>query len=66
MSKIMLQKVGCDWKLDSNATEDRCGVCHGDGTSCKTVKDQFKGQPPGGQGYVEAVVIPAGEFGQKI
>lgn len=25
----------CDLKLDSNAVEDACGVCHGDGTSCQ-------------------------------
>ena len=53
--------MGCDWKLESNATEDRCGICHGDGTSCKTVKDEFSGQQsPEGQGYVEAAVIPSG------
>lgn len=55
------QKVGCDWKLDSNATEDRCGICHGDGTSCKTVKDKYKGQQSEeGESYVEATIIPAG------
>ncbi len=35
------QKVGCDWQINSKAEEDRCGVCHGDGSSCKTVKDTF-------------------------
>ena len=53
--------MGCKWKLESNATEDRCGICHGEGTSCKTVKDEFSGQQsPEGQGYVEAAVIPSG------
>lgn len=27
--------VPCDLVLDSNAVEDVCGVCHGDGTTCK-------------------------------
>jgi len=62
-SYMWLQVVGCDWRLGSNATLDRCGICHGDGSSCKTVKDQFKGQQgPEGQGYVEAGVIPAGMY----
>ena len=28
--------------IDSKAIEDRCGVCHGDGSTCKTVKSQYK------------------------
>ena len=35
------QTVGCDFQINSNAVEDRCGVCHGDGSSCETVKDQL-------------------------
>ena len=37
-----LQMVGCDYEIDSNATEDRCGVCLGDGSACQTVKKMFK------------------------
>ena len=37
-----LQVVGCDYEIDSNATEDRCGVCLGDGSACQTVKKMFK------------------------
>ncbi|XP_060070698.1 A disintegrin and metalloproteinase with thrombospondin motifs 7-like [Ylistrum balloti] len=48
--------VGCDWQLDSAAREDRCGVCHGDGSTCETVKDQYNETQ--GLGYVEATVIP--------
>lgn len=36
------QMVGCDYEIDSNATEDRCGVCLGDGSACQTVKKMFK------------------------
>ncbi|XP_034196359.2 A disintegrin and metalloproteinase with thrombospondin motifs 7 isoform X1 [Osmia lignaria lignaria] len=35
------RKVGCDWGLDSNAIEDGCGICKGDGTKCKPVEGFF-------------------------
>ncbi|KAL5005515.1 hypothetical protein ScPMuIL_018971 [Solemya velum] len=50
--------VGCDWLIDSPAKEDRCGVCHGDGSTCKTIKDQYTETQ--GLGYVEATIIPSG------
>lgn len=31
------QPVGCDLMLGSEAREDKCNQCAGDGTSCKTV-----------------------------
>jgi len=33
--------VGCDWVIQSDAREDKCGVCHGDGTTCQTIKQSF-------------------------
>lgn len=30
----ILQKVGCDGVIGSNAVVDRCGVCNGDGSTC--------------------------------
>lgn len=33
--------MGCDWVLDSNAVEDECGICKGDGTQCKIIEDMF-------------------------
>ena len=36
-----MQQVGCDFRIKSNAVEDRCGVCHGDGRSCEMVTDKF-------------------------
>ncbi|WAR00410.1 ATS7-like protein [Mya arenaria] len=33
--------IGCDYAIDSTAREDRCGICHGDGTTCTTVKSRF-------------------------
>ncbi|XP_074064523.1 A disintegrin and metalloproteinase with thrombospondin motifs 12 isoform X2 [Macrotis lagotis] len=50
--------VGCDYEIDSNATEDRCGVCLGDGSACHTVKKVFKQKE--GFGYVDIGLIPKG------
>ncbi|KAL3866276.1 hypothetical protein ACJMK2_043584 [Sinanodonta woodiana] len=50
--------VGCDFVIDSNAKEDRCGLCHGDGSTCTTIKDQYNETQ--GLGYVEAIIIPTG------
>jgi len=52
------EHVGCDNVLHSNAKEDKCGVCRGDGTACETVKSTFNQRT--GIGYVETKVIPAG------
>ena len=37
----VLQNVGCDFKIDSGAMEDRCGMCHGNGSTCHTVSETF-------------------------
>lgn len=58
------KKVGCDWKVDSNATEDRCGVCHGDGTQCETTAGVYDKNE--GPGYKEVIVIPSGSRNIKI
>lgn len=42
LQPLFLQRVGCDYEIDSNATEDRCGVCLGDGSACQTVRKMFK------------------------
>ncbi|CAJ1069213.1 A disintegrin and metalloproteinase with thrombospondin motifs 12 [Xyrichtys novacula] len=52
------KEVGCDYGIDSNAVEDRCGVCLGDGTSCETIHKSFDDGE--GFGYVDVGVIPAG------
>lgn len=52
------EHVGCDNVLHSNAKEDKCGVCRGDGTACETVKSTFNQRT--GIGYVETKIIPAG------
>ncbi|XP_059193198.1 A disintegrin and metalloproteinase with thrombospondin motifs 12 [Centropristis striata] len=50
--------IGCDYGIDSNAVEDRCGVCLGDGTSCETVYKSFDEEE--GFGYMDVGVIPEG------
>ncbi|NWZ86610.1 ATS7 metalloproteinase, partial [Poecile atricapillus] len=50
--------VGCDYEIDSHAVEDRCGVCHGDGSTCHTVHKTFEDSE--GLGYVDIGVIPVG------
>ncbi|XP_053514946.1 ADAMTS-like protein 3 isoform X3 [Artibeus jamaicensis] len=36
------QAVGCDRHLGSHAKEDNCGVCAGDGSTCRLVRGQSK------------------------
>ncbi|KAM4678065.1 A disintegrin and metalloproteinase with thrombospondin motifs 17 isoform 2-T2 [Discoglossus pictus] len=52
------QKIGCDGIIGSSGKEDRCGICNGDGKTCKVVKGDFNHTR--GMGYIEAAVIPAG------
>ncbi|KAK1345385.1 LOW QUALITY PROTEIN: hypothetical protein QTO34_014096 [Cnephaeus nilssonii] len=52
------KKVGCDYEIDSNATEDRCGVCLGDGSACQTVRKMYRQKE--GSGYVDIGLIPKG------
>ena len=58
-----LQRVGCDYEIDSNATEDRCGVCLGDGSACQTVKKLFRQKEGSGkrQPQVTEVLRDVGE-----
>jgi ADAM-TS Spacer 1 len=52
--------VGCDWIVDSNTTEDQCGVCGGHGESCTTIKGEFVKKINLTEGYFEIVLIPSG------
>jgi hypothetical protein len=49
--------VGCDWILDSDNVDDRCGICGGDGTECTIVEGTFT---ENGKGYKKFTTIPAG------
>lgn len=52
--------MGCDWIVDSNTTEDQCGVCGGTGDSCTTVKSEFVKKINMSEGYFEITLIPSG------
>ncbi|XP_055108122.2 A disintegrin and metalloproteinase with thrombospondin motifs 6 isoform X4 [Symphalangus syndactylus] len=51
--------VGCDNILGSDAREDRCRVCGGDGSTCDAIEGFFNDSLPRG-GYMEVVQIPRG------
>lgn len=50
-------KIGCDNQIDSDATEDICGVCNGDGTECKIVDEVYK--DVGAMDYKKVATIPS-------
>ncbi|XP_062372046.1 ADAMTS-like protein 1 [Sardina pilchardus] len=54
------QIVGCDLELGSTAKEDNCGVCNGDGSSCRLVRGHYKSQHASGKTEDTVVVIPFG------
>ncbi|RMB90803.1 hypothetical protein DUI87_32796 [Hirundo rustica rustica] len=60
----LMMKFGCDGILGSLAREDHCGICNGNGKSCKVIKGDFNHTR--GAGYVEALVIPAGARRIKV
>ncbi|KAB0368872.1 hypothetical protein FD755_019906 [Muntiacus reevesi] len=41
---FMIWIVGCDHQLGSTIKEDNCGVCNGDGSTCRLVRGQYKSQ----------------------
>ncbi|XP_069486747.1 A disintegrin and metalloproteinase with thrombospondin motifs 3 isoform X2 [Ambystoma mexicanum] len=52
-------KVGCDKEIGSNKVEDKCGVCGGDNSHCRTVKGTFT-RTPKKPGYLKMFDIPPG------
>uniref|UniRef100_A0A3Q0R6Q9 ADAM metallopeptidase with thrombospondin type 1 motif 6 n=1 Tax=Amphilophus citrinellus TaxID=61819 RepID=A0A3Q0R6Q9_AMPCI len=57
--------VGCDNILGSDAKEDRCRVCGGDGSTCEATEGLFNKSLPRG-GYMEVVQIPKGSVHIEI
>ncbi|MEQ2300220.1 A disintegrin and metalloproteinase with thrombospondin motifs 9, partial [Ameca splendens] len=53
----LCRQAGCDHVLNSKARRDKCGVCGGDNSSCKTVAGTFNTVD---YGYNEVVRIPSG------
>ncbi|XP_068427310.1 A disintegrin and metalloproteinase with thrombospondin motifs 7 [Clinocottus analis] len=58
------KNLGCDYVIDSNAVEDRCGVCHGNGSTCTTVRRTF--DETEGLGYVDIGLIPEAAWDIRI
>uniref|UniRef100_A0A3B1JGL4 ADAM metallopeptidase with thrombospondin type 1 motif 8 n=1 Tax=Astyanax mexicanus TaxID=7994 RepID=A0A3B1JGL4_ASTMX len=50
-------KAGCDQVIGSNMRLDKCGVCGGDGTSCRKISGSLNKAT---FGYNDVVTIPAG------
>ncbi|XP_040977280.1 A disintegrin and metalloproteinase with thrombospondin motifs 6-like isoform X7 [Aquila chrysaetos chrysaetos] len=57
--------VGCDNILGSDAKEDRCRVCGGDGSTCEAIEGFFNDSLPRG-GYMEVIQIPRGSVHIEI
>uniref|UniRef100_W5MX96 ADAM metallopeptidase with thrombospondin type 1 motif 6 n=1 Tax=Lepisosteus oculatus TaxID=7918 RepID=W5MX96_LEPOC len=57
--------VGCDNILGSDAKEDRCRACGGDGSTCEATEGLFNDSLPRG-GYMEVVQIPRGSVHIEI
>ncbi|KAL1790423.1 A disintegrin and metalloproteinase with thrombospondin motifs 9 isoform X1 [Sigmodon hispidus] len=53
----LCRPAGCDHILNSKARKDKCGICGGDNSSCKTVAGTFNTVH---YGYNTVVRIPAG------
>lgn len=53
------QAVGCDRQLGSNAKEDNCGICAGDGSTCRLVRGQAKAHvsPEKSRLQIDTVII---------
>ncbi|XP_042347431.1 A disintegrin and metalloproteinase with thrombospondin motifs 7 [Plectropomus leopardus] len=58
------KNLGCDYVIESSAVEDRCGVCHGNGSTCTTVRRTF--EETEGLGYVDIGLIPEGAWDIRI
>ncbi|KAM9307195.1 A disintegrin and metalloproteinase with thrombospondin motifs 6 isoform 3-T3 [Pholidichthys leucotaenia] len=57
--------VGCNNILGSDAKEDKCRVCGGDGSTCEATEGLFNDSLPRG-GYMEVVQIPKGSVHIEI
>ncbi|XP_074642310.1 A disintegrin and metalloproteinase with thrombospondin motifs 6-like [Tubulanus polymorphus] len=57
--------VGCDKKLGSSAKNDKCGVCNGDGNSCRAITATVKKEVKYGK-YEEILRIPRGATSIKV
>ncbi|XP_057238018.1 ADAMTS-like protein 3 [Malurus melanocephalus] len=60
------QAVGCDRQLGSNAKEDNCGVCAGDGSTCRLVRGQAKAHGSPEKREETVIAVPHGSRSVRI
>ncbi|XP_063044170.1 ADAMTS-like protein 3 isoform X2 [Engraulis encrasicolus] len=60
------QEVGCDRQLGSNAKEDNCGVCAGDGSTCRLVRGQKLAHVSADEPIKSMIEIPLGSRNLRI
>nr|XP_028561741.1 ADAMTS-like protein 3 [Podarcis muralis] len=60
------QAVGCDRQLGSNAKEDNCGVCAGDGSTCRLVRGQTKIHLSPEKREETVIAVPHGSHSARI
>ncbi|XP_069078673.1 ADAMTS-like protein 3 isoform X1 [Pleurodeles waltl] len=60
------QAVGCDRQLGSNAKEDNCGVCAGDGSTCRLVRGQTKSHVSSEKREETVIAVPHGSRSVRI
>uniref|UniRef100_A0A2K6TZ35 ADAMTS like 3 n=1 Tax=Saimiri boliviensis boliviensis TaxID=39432 RepID=A0A2K6TZ35_SAIBB len=60
------QAVGCDRQLGSSAKEDNCGVCAGDGSTCRLVRGQSKSQVSPEKREENVIAVPLGSRSVRI
>uniref|UniRef100_A0A8D0BGF9 ADAMTS like 3 n=1 Tax=Salvator merianae TaxID=96440 RepID=A0A8D0BGF9_SALMN len=60
------QAVGCDRRLGSNAKEDNCGVCAGDGSTCRLVRGQAKTHVSPDKREETVIAVPHGSHSARI
>ncbi|XP_058521521.1 ADAMTS-like protein 3 [Ochotona princeps] len=62
----LCQAVGCDRQLGSNAKEDNCGVCGGDGATCRLVRGQSKSHVSPEKREENVIAVPLGSRSVRI
>nr|XP_003198947.4 ADAMTS-like protein 3 [Danio rerio] len=60
------QEVGCDRQLGSNAKEDNCGVCAGDGSTCRLIRGQALPHVSPEEPIKTVIEVPMGSRGLRI
>ncbi|ELK25677.1 ADAMTS-like protein 3 [Myotis davidii] len=60
------QAVGCDRQLGSHAKEDNCGVCAGNGSTCRLVRGQAKSHVSPEKREENVIAVPLGSRSVRI